>query len=475
MANLPRETKERLEEDIERIDEIASLAAKILYELESAIFSEDFDPNRFKEEIENRFQLDETRKLLFERAVDVYKKAVDYTHQNETVIGDFLNKTKLNLDKYESISASFDKIRPGVIIIKIKSRADAVQLDNDIEDDSIKKLRNLGKTLGAEVNIVGHEKGSWAGKSISLKSLGIEEALPILGIIVIREDAKNGEGVMDHEYAHRQYEDVIKPFLHKYLSGWSRDAKGPGGSVDQINKLPAETKEKLVAALGEIKTKRHERLTQPKNTQIENQLSKKFAELGIPTMPQEEVLDSELWQTLRKEQDLLDEMRAYGFSHDITSPKTQITALKMEKPEYEGQLGYIDPKMAQRFLQLHLLVLKSFLTSLYCFYYTRCLLGVSQTLSQAIRLIEAEVDSSAGQFDSPERFKVFIHFVERLASGKIDHIFTYQIGEAVIPKDEVLKTLLPPREKFEEAVRIFEMSKEPELEEIRKLYQRLSI
>ncbi len=325
-----------------------------------------------------------------------------------------------------------------MIVIRVKSFSDAVQLDDDLEDEFTKKLREI---FGPEVSINPNrkKKGDWLGKSISLKSLGPDEKIPVLGVIAIRDDAERRESVIDHEYAHRQYRDIIKPFLHHYLSNGKLKLEYFAG---RINKLSETTKSKLMAALGEISTENRE-----------------------------ENADRKLWDALNHEHELLNELRAYSFSHGVTVPNDRITDLKMEKAKYPGENGYIDPEMARRYLQLHLLLTKSYVTSQpHAHGRVVCILGAAQSLSQAIRLIQEKLDNPGG-FNSAEHFAEYLNFIAQIASGRVDDICSYRIGDVEIPKQEVITTLLIAKEKFEEAAKEYGNGMDAEeVEAVRILY-----
>ncbi len=93
--NISPEIENRLQSDIENYDQLTLLAANILYDLEAEIMSGNFNPDQFKHDIEKKYRLDETRKLLLGKAMDVYKAAIEYTEQDEGILADFLKTTKL--------------------------------------------------------------------------------------------------------------------------------------------------------------------------------------------------------------------------------------------------------------------------------------------------------------------------------------------------------------------------------------------
>ncbi len=454
MKEIELAVQQRLEEDLSNTDDITFLAAQILYRIEAAIAKGDFDPRKLKEEIPKQLKLDPTRRLLFDRAMDAYIAATDYTSQDEQVLEELLVYSSLNLDQYEGLTACFDPTRPGVILIKLQSKADAIQFEKDIEPPVVQQMRAIAEREGFDFRVEGDDLDAFVGKSTSLSSLGIDDDIPILGVIAVRENAEDKEGVADHEYAHAQYATIVKPFVHRYFSAMGNS---PQASVARMRSLPLITREKLFIALGRINTVRDQKVViSQKNVKQREVLAKLQAAGSVCEVSPEDLPDHDIEKTLMEERNLLDELRAYAFSHGIIDPNNRITPLKMEKAPGD-EPGYIDTQMAQRFLDLHLLLLKSRYAALRQHGLIRCILATSQTLSQAIRLIGPEVNAVAGEFVHEDAFQAFLRLVNFIANRPTDKPEFYSIGDTSIPRNKVLAGLLPPRDKFELAVQKFNL------------------
>lgn len=468
MKKIESAVMQRLEDDLAHIDDITFLAAQILYRIEAAIDKRDFNPRKLKEDLPKQLKLDPTRKLLFERAMDVYIAAIDFTSQDERILEELLYCSSLNLEMYEGITACFDPSRPGVILIKLQSQADAIQFDKDIEPLEVKDMRIIAERDGFKLHAPEDDVKGFVGKSTSLRSLGIDDDLPILGVIVVREDADDKEGVADHEYAHAQYETLVKPFVHKYLSAMD---ESPQATVDRLRSLPIDIREKLLMALGSISTDREKKvIVRQKNVKAIEVLAT-LQEMGLGYEPApEDIPDHNIEKTLREERSFLDELRAYAFSHDVIDPNNRITPLKMAKAPDNDENGYIDPQMAQRFLELHLLLLKSRYVAMRYHRLMLCILATSQTLSQAIRLVGAEVNAYDREYDSEDEFKKILRLLGFIANKPTDKPEFYSIGEVTIPRKKVLVDLLPPRDKFELAVQKFNLQDDELVAIARQLY-----
>lgn len=475
MNQIPQAVQGRLENDLANIDDLAFLAARILCKIEVAIEQGDFDPRRLKQEIPVQMRLDHTRKVLFERAMDLYIAATDFTSIDADFLDELLMCSCLDLGAYDGISACFDPKRPGVILIKLQSTADCIQFEKDIEDFALREMREIAERDGIDLKVDSDDKGVFTGKAVELKSLGLDFNLPILGVIAVCESAPDKNDIADHEYAHAQYAALVKPFMHRYLSAM---AESDQGSVLRFQKLPLSTRTKMATALGPISTERSKRPVATEKTpqQLATIAKLQAAGLNVLEISAEDAPDYERVLTLKEEHNLLDELRAYIFSNGVLAPTSRITPLKMEKSpgvqeeEDDEQEGYIDPEMAERFLKLHLLLLKSAYTAFHRLALMRSLLVTSQTLAQATRLISAEVNNDAGEFDTLLLFSRFLQLVTAIAKPSSDQPELYQIGDVIIPKQEVIRTLLPPRGKFEAAVQKFDLGEDQLVAEVRFLY-----
>ena len=159
-------------------------------------------------------------------------------------------------------------------------------------------------------------------------------------------------------------------------------------------------------------------------------------------------MDSELWETLYIEQKLLDEMRAYSFSHPIQAPNSKlIRDISMAKHDRYEVGKFIDKNMAERFLKLHLLVLKSYFCNPDLRSKVLSIIGVAQTLTQAARLIEDEVNSASIHITSKEQLRMLIGCLSYFVNGQ-----QYTAGNAEIPTNDVCSTILPTKEEFQKII-----------------------
>lgn len=478
MDGLAGNPRDRFESDIENIDQIVLQAADILYALEKHLSSGALDIDAFSEEVSRTFELDATRKLLLERALTRYRGAIEYT-RGEPVATGFLASTKLDLSAYEGIHAGFDSRRPGVIVIHLKSKKDAAQFNSDIETDFAKRLRQWGREIGATVNIIG-EGRAFVGKSVDLESLGISEALPILGVIVVCdevEDPLEKEGITNHEYAHALYRSLLQPFIHRYLSG--AQFKTLAEFMAWTTKFTTETRGRLFAALGDFSTHRSDQLKDRiENPPKPSPLQASRRARGRIAMATPEALETQLeslhYDNLHEEQYLLNEMRGYGFSHPALDPHVRITSLEIKIPEHENELGVMDAKMVERYFRLHRLVLRAYYKNSDTHLKVLSVLGTSQTLSQAIRLVEPLLQT--GEWMVPSKADFDDLTTTLAALSKPESLPLYAIernvgGEAIIPNQDAVRDLLLPKSIFDAAsARYYPEEKPIDVIETAKLY-----
>lgn len=466
MNSSPDTPQERFEEDIKHIDEIVMVAADILFELEKALASGQFNIDTFGAQVCEQFHLDETRSTLFKRALERYRQAIDYTQGGAEVLTGFLDSTKLTQDAYDTLQATVDPKRPGIIVIHLKGGKDAAQFDADTESELSKKLKAFGAETGASVTIYG-EGRAFIGKSVDLETLGIDKDLPILGVIVVCDevgDQTEKEGVTNHEYAHALYKSILQPFLHKYLSG--AQFKQAEEFTAWTTKFSEGVRDKLFLALGDFSTGKTARLKHTiQNPPVISRRRPSWEALipGVKVITPKEQLDEEYYDVLYEEQKLMDEMRAYGFSHPSSLPTPSPTPLRIEAPTYTEQRGYMDPAMVERYFKLHLLVLRSYYQSSDLHLKVLSILGASQTLAQATRLIEPLTAKSPWQITSKKDFDELITIVSSLMNPDCRPIYALEKStEAVISNQEVIRGLLPDLARLEAAADHYYPQEKPE-------------
>ncbi len=484
MNSIPGTPEDRLDADIERVDEIVLEAADILYELEKDLASGVFNVEDFESRIGETFDLDPSRKLLFQRASQRYREAIQYTQGGDDVLKGFLESTKLNLPAYQKIRAMIDPRRPGVIVIHLKDGKDAAQFNADTESDFNKKLKTWGADQGVPVTVSGDERG-FIGKSMDLESMGLPETLPILGVIVVCDevgDQTEKEGVTNHEYAHAVYKGLLQPFLHKYLSG--AQFKKEEDFTQWTTRFTKERRKKLFEALGDFSTKKSEQLDEsiknppPALPKSRRSLTELLTIQGIPvrTITHEEQLEREIYDVLFEEQYILNELRAYGFSHATVDPLPGLTHLKIRPLRDKwntNEPGVMDLKMVQRYFQVHMLTVRSYFQSPELHLKALSILGTAQTLDQATRLIRALIEKSAWSLPSKENFDELCRIIAVLQESKAPPLYAIdrESGEALIPNQELVASLLPPREIFEAALaQYYPVEKSTDAADVERLY-----
>lgn len=449
------EAEERLNNDLNNIDTLALQGAEMLYELEWDIRDGTFNPETFVDQVDKKFHLDPTRKELLWRAMKAYAKAIAFTEQHHENLEAFLKTTKLDLPKYKTLRATTDKKYPGVVIVHLGSPEDILQFEQDVELESRKKLRVIAKKLGATVEEGPHGSGGWAGRSVRHEEIGLDKDHPVLGVIAVddNQQPEEIEGVLAHEYAHAQYQKILKPFVHHYISGTT--ARTDAEFLQRHSTFSRGTREKIEHALGDTMTYSYRREKDaPEKGDKDSEFAWLMSALDMATQTKYEKIHSERRKTLSEEQSLLNELRAYGYNHPILPPNVAYSAqMHMKKPEHPGQLNVIDPEMAARFLKVHALVFKAHLIDSNIHLRALCALGMAQTLDQAQRLLVAITDKGAASpITSQENFEQMASYIAAYANDEFRGQFRYQIGETAIPKDEIVKMLLPPQEVFDNAV-----------------------
>lgn len=490
MAPEKQSVEMRLREDIQHLDEITLFASEILYQLEIAIRRPNFDADVFQRVMEEKLHFDETRLLLFRRAIARYKEAIRFTTQApESEPARLLSASHLDFPKYQGIRASFDPKRPGVLVIHLKTRTDAIQFRSDAEPENMKRLRRAANIPGSngekmEISFVGDDREGFDGRSLALENIGITGDSELLGAIVLCEETDPDfyELTLDHEYAHAMYSALIKPYLHRYFSGANSGAHAGNNAHDHaafsawMNHLSQDTRDQLFDALGDTSTKRRERILI--GTDIDELMStpqgrRQARYMTTSSIPKTQQLELETHETFQDEQRLLDEMRAYGFSMPVLPANMSITPLKIAKaPRYPGQLGYIDPAIAKRYFALHINVFKAYLIDFLLHLRVLSILGTSQTLDQANRLIGNLLQHGTYAFRTKDSIDQFMHYALSIASGQLDDVFHYRLSdEVVISQKDFLKQLLPRREVFEEGLnRHYGKDWPPEAQAVLQLY-----
>lgn len=464
---LQNPTAERLESDIENIDKITMQSAQILYELEIELTKENFDPQKFEENIKSRFQLDETRTLLLHRAIERFQAAIKHLEEGFDGEKFLASANKLHTDQYEGIKAELDPKRPGVVIVRLRSQADRDIFLKETSSETEDLIKHL-KEGGVDIRVALDER-KFKGALIPLGRLGIEGENPVLGIIALSygdiKTIPEKDATMAHEYAHALYGQIIKPFMHHYFSGHGRE--------DWPENLPEEIKTKLLHALGDTSTNFSDETDKDPDDATYEDPAAKISWGELPRLPKKQVTRDHLNRTLQGEQYFLNELRSYGFSNPIRPPNIQMTDLKFETAQMNDDREVVDPKMAKRFFELHLLVLKSYLNSSALHLQVLSILGVSQTLDQAKRLIQELTKNEDWHFENKKRFDYFVGFISEISTGTWSETFQYAIeDQVIIPKPEAIKKLLPSKRVFDEALKNFYPEAIPSVvQNVKNLYQ----
>lgn len=485
MAPEKQSVEARLSEDIQHLDEITLFASEILYQLEIAIRRPNFDVDVFQHTIEEKLHFDGTRLLLFRRAMTRYKEAIRFTTQASTSEpARLLSASHLDFPKYQGIRVSFDSKRPGVLVIHVKTKTDAIQFSSDAEPESIKRLRRAANIPGPngekmKISFVGDDRHGFTGRFVALKDIGIAAGSELLGAIVLCEetDPDFHELTLDHEYAHAMYHTLIKPHLHRYFSGANVGENNDGHIAFSawMNHLSQDTRDQLFDALGDTSTKRREQiLIGPDIDELmRTSLGRRQARYMPPSsVPKNQQLENETHETFQDEQRLLDEMRAYGFSMPVLPANMSITPLKITKAHYPGELGYIDPTIAKRYFSLHIKVFQAYLLDFLLHLRVLSILGTSQTLDQANRLVGNLLEHGTYAFRTKDSIDQFMHYVLSIASGQLDDVFHYRLSdEVIIPQNQFIKQLLPHRKVFEDGLnRHYGKDWPPEARAVLQLY-----
>ena len=446
----------RFEKDVENVDAILLLAAEILCQFEVRLNAGNLNIDEFAAFIKEKFQLDDIRTTLFDKAIKKFKAAEAYTKQQNGDLSWFLKSTNLSLEKYDRITAETIDQLPGVILLRIHGKADALQLNTDIHAEETARFKSSFIKFDSVLVLEDEHGRSFVGKSLPLKSLGLPEDLHLLGVLVVCEDIEDEEsknGVIRHEYAHAIYSEILKKFIHRYFTG----IDGYPTFQRWTKRFTEEIRGRLFSAIGDFSTKQ---LIKAREPETDASIKRRrdiiegwgFSEKDVTT--REDNLFSAIQGTLCEEQYLLNEMRAYGFSHSIIDPLMRITHLKIQEPRDDFTFNIMDSLMVQRYFDLHLAVVKTFLLSDELRLLTLSVLGVSQNLTQAQRLVQQITETRKSQnFASAEKFQYFVSFVSKLARGSLKHFVDYNVsGQQIITYQDAAKRLLPSREIFEQAV-----------------------
>lgn len=476
------EVEKKLGNDLEHFDEIIELTADLLYELESHIALGSFDPDTFVAEIERKFRIDDTRRMMLERAMRKYKNAIESVNDIFKNGSKFARTIRLNFSEYDSIVVKRDRRWPGVIILKVTSREDAIRLALDTEPISRKKLRAL-KGQGAGVDMGPQGLENWRGKFIPADNLFFHDtdAPPIIGAIAVYDDRQGlNENfiseILTHEYAHAQYDGLLRPFVHQYFSARVTEEKNREGFHTKLSAFSQETRKRIDAALDVTHTYNYEKMISNVN-RMRGEALGNHDRLSLIDEARRICLDEDIELSIVQEQNLLDELRAYGHGSFMISPNSQITNMYMGMPDVRGNRWYIDEKMAQSYLKLHMLVCKTYLINTDLYFRALCLLGASQTLNQAIRLVGNLIAKRMPEeFDSKRQFDFALQWIVKYDTDEFSGTMKYQIGEASISKDEVIRTFLPTRKAFEEGVeKFYDGSLTENALRISQLYGRLDL
>jgi hypothetical protein len=449
---------EKYLEDLDRSDELLRMAVELLLEFEYERTKSNFNIDDFEAHVKQKFELDDTCLILFERALSRMRRAISYTEENEGKSDDLLKRSKLNLDQYDGISAEIDPKFPGVIVIKIQSSRDAGQFDSDIESDVEKRLRTMFGGDGIDVSIVGEDrKGTFIGKSVDPKSVGFGEDVPLLSVIVVVMDIEEelrGQ-VLRHEYDHAVFAGILEKVIHEKLSAFGIDQNS---YLHKLEKLIPKIREKIVAALGDISTFSLDESKKSLDFGSDDHMRALEEVYGVGSvMSREDSYAMEMDRVVSLEQKLMNEMRAYANNGLIWPPNFPYVAEKFERSPYEGCLGYIDEKMLKRFYELHTLMLKALFLSDEMLGKALSVLGVAQSLSQAKRMIQHYMNRMAFEASADENsFKDFVFFTAKFGRGEVSHVIKYDIsGEPVLEDKEALKMMLPPYDYFKMGVQRF--------------------
>jgi hypothetical protein len=376
MAELPKETVDQLEQDLEQVDVLSERAAHILNVFDGYLMKgKKIDFDKMESEIHARVDLDDREKMLVGRALEKLRNGVSEAEREvDDGVDNFFVRAKLPTQGYDHKPEIFtDDKYPSVVFLGFENEED------------IKRF-----TKSFCLNNWTHFPSSSKGKNMYLDMMGLGSNFEgsNFGVVALYKDesGKYSKTSKTHEYSHH-VQRVVKDHFHKYF----------GRHKPDLEKIPKGTRNKLHEAIGPRHFSR---------SMFQGRDNKKAAE------------------SLTGEQVMLDELRAYLISEKKPFPPDINIA-----PQFQDKMSQ---QMRRQYFQVHMRLTAAWIKSPKCFEEALSAIGASLSLAQASRLLDGVLGRHKRNLKNTRTRKK----IRYLALN--DHFLDYSHrGETLLTRDEI--------------------------------------
>ena len=208
---------------------------------------------------------------------------------------------------------------------------------------------------------------------------------------------------------------------------------------------------------------------------LENGKALKFAK-ELDVLPSEgtpeHMMPLSIAVEISRELYLMDELRAYAYSHGILPPKYRTTDADISGQDVANSLG---PDTAKKYFELWLLHTKAYLTSKELEARSLAILGASLSLEQAKNLLSKEFEQQMpGGQSTNEHFTSSLVALSIILNHEQYKDFNYGEAGTLISEDQVREMLVVPKEEVDREIVIrfgrFEAMPEKAQEAYKKIY-----